>query len=66
MHAKEFGRYISLIEPCFYHNLDPHYVVLETTLRGSTARRSGHPIVKSMAQGAYYYGENQWMKEFAA
>jgi hypothetical protein len=29
MGAREFGRYVALISDCFYHNLDPHYVILD-------------------------------------
>jgi hypothetical protein len=61
--------FVSLTEPCFYHNLDPHYVALghaEQALRWFGCPEEWLPPVCVMAQGAYHYGADAWMTEFAA
>ena len=68
MDASELGRFVAPVDDCFHHNLDPHYVVLdhaEQTLRWFDCPEEWVWPICVMAQGAWYYGADAWMKQYA-
>lgn len=62
------GRFVSYVEPCFYHNLDGYWRCLERAreaLAQAGCREEWMPVVMVMAQGASYYGEDDWLRRCA-
>ena len=68
MQARDFARYVQLLEPVQYQNLD-HHCTIEAhafdVLAYFDCPREWWGPIWVMAQGMYYYGFDDWAKEHA-
>jgi hypothetical protein len=65
---KQFGNWVSLIGPCLHHNLGGYGEVqahIQTVFAFFDVPEFWREPVRVMAQGAYYYGADDWMRRFA-
>lgn len=63
--ARQLAEYVDLVQPCYYHNLDNWAVIRQhanEVLEWFDCPAAWRPVVRVMAQGADYYGEEDWNK----
>ena len=67
MEMRELARYVWLIEECYYRNLDGYWKCVERSdiaLDWFECPRDWWPVVRVMAQGCSYYGEDAWHRDW--
>lgn len=60
--AKQFADWVRLVDDCYYHDLDYQamHEHVEDCLTYFGVPNEWRAVVRTMAQGCHYYGEDTW------
>ncbi len=67
LNIDRLAEWISLVEPAYWHDLDGWNVVhehVEAVLDYFEVPKEWKAVVRTMAQGAHYYGEDVWYSKY--